>query len=149
MRLCTRARYGARAMLDLAEHYPQGFITLRDVSNRQEISERYLENLMAPLRTTGLVRTERGNRGGYILGKDPSEITLGEIIYMLEGSLAPVPCVDDPTLCHRASECLIRKIWCRLKKAMSDMVDELTLEDMIKMKKEQVFLCEGEASGAS
>ena len=149
MKLCTRARYGTRAMLDLAEHYPDGFVTLKDVSNRQEISESYLENLMAPLRSMGLVRTERGNRGGYILGKAPSEITLGEIIHMLEGSLAPVPCVDDPTLCNRSSECIIRKIWYRLKKAMSDMVDELTLEEIVNMKKEQGSYSEGDSSIAS
>lgn len=131
MRLCTRSRYGSRAMLDLAAHYGEGAVTIRDVSSRQEISERYLENLMAPLRDIGLVVTGRGKWGGYKLGCAPSDITVGEVVRALEGSLAFVPCTDNPALCHRASSCATRVVWLRLRQAMADVLDGITLADMV------------------
>ena len=136
MRLSTQARYGTRAMLDLAVNYQKGCTTIKDVSNRQDVSARYLENLMMPLRASGLVRTERGKSGGYILGKDPSEITLGEVVRMLDGTFTIVPCIKDPKLCHRAPNCVTRRIWGRLQEAITHILDGLTLEDMINMQEE-------------
>jgi len=146
MRLCTRARYGTRAMVDLAVHYKDGPITLRDISKRQEVSESYLENLMTPLRIGGLVRTERGNRGGYTLSRDPSQISLSEVVRILDGSLAPVACVDDETVCHRAPQCVTRRIWHRLQKAMVDVLDAISLADMVQMQRELVSPDEGETA---
>ncbi len=139
MKLSTRSRYGTRAMCDLANHYREGPIAIKDVSKRQELSESYLENLMTPLKAIGLVRTERGSRGGFILNKEPSQITLGEIVRIMDGSLSPVACVDDETFCHRAPQCVTRIIWCRLEKAITDVLDNVTLADMVKMERE-IFL---------
>lgn len=139
MRLGTRARYGTRAMLDLAIHYEQGPVVMKDVAQRQEVSESYLENLMIPLRASRLVRTERGSRGGYTLGRSPSEITLGEIVRTLEGSLAPVFCLDDPKLCHRYSRCVTRVIWGRIHQAIAETLDGITLADLVKMHNEAVL----------
>lgn len=136
MKLGTRARYGTRAILDLAVHYDEGPVVMRDVSRRQEVSESYLENLMIPLRAAGLVRTERGSRGGYTLNRPPDRITLGEIIQTLEGSLAPVFCVDDPQLCHRSERCVTRTIWGKVHEAIAGAVDNITLADMVKMYRE-------------
>lgn len=138
MRLGTRARYGTRAMLDLAIHYDEGPVVMKNVARRQEVSESYLENLMIPLRAAGLVRTERGSRGGYTLSRSPAQITLGEVIRALEGSLAPVFCVDDPNLCHRSTQCVTRKIWSRVHDAIAGTFDSITLADMAKMHYEAI-----------
>ncbi|MFC1969211.1 RrF2 family transcriptional regulator [Chloroflexota bacterium] len=134
MRLCTRVRYGARAMLDLAEHHGENCVSIKEVAERQEMSARYLENLMAPIRSAGLVRTERGNYGGYVLGKSPSEITLGEIVRLLDGNPALVPCIDDATFCHRSPYCVTRVIWYRLEEAVTNLLDGITLADMVQMR---------------
>ena len=136
MRLSTRVRYGSRAMLDLALHYGRGPISLREVCERQEVSESYLENLMTPLRVAGLVRTERGYRGGYVLARDPSQITLGDVVRALEGSLAPVPCVDDNGECQRAPQCVPRIMWERLRNATEAVLDGVTLAGMARMQED-------------
>jgi len=123
-------------MLDLALHHGRGPVSLREVCERQEVSESYLENLMTPLRTAGLVRTERGYGGGYFLGRDPSEITLGDVVRAVDGSLAPVPCVDDSELCHRSAHCVTRVIWERLKQTMEAVLDGVTLATMVRMQRQ-------------
>lgn len=144
MRLSTQTRYAARAMLDLASRHCDGSIPIKDISRRQEVSARYLENLLAPLRAAGLVRTLRGNRGGYILGKSPSEISLGEIAKVLDGTLAPVPCVDDPQVCHRAPRCVTRRIWCKLHEGIVNCLYGISLADMVEMQGKLASSCEGE-----
>ena len=136
MRLNTQTRYATRVMLDLAQHYRKGSIAIRDISKRQEVSARYMENLMGPFRSAGLVRTERGNRGGYVLAKDPSEITMADIFRILEGTLPTVPCVEDPLFCHRESRCVTRLIWCKLQKSIEGVLRGITLADMVEMQKE-------------
>lgn len=130
MKLSTRGRYGLRALLDLALHQGEGPVRLKDIARRQEISLHYLEHLMAPLITAGLVRSTRGARGGVLLVKPPSQIKLSEVIQALEGSIAPVECVSDPGLCQRSARCASRDVWSELMEAMVQVLDSTTLQDL-------------------
>jgi len=131
LKLSTRTRYGCRAMLELALHHGKGEITLKEIASRQEISAKYLDQILAPLRAAGLVRSIRGPRGGYILAKDPSTIRLCDIVHVLEGSLAPSECVDAPELCHRSGFCVTREVWKELKDRMDDVLGSRTLSDLV------------------
>lgn len=133
MRLSTKGRYSARAMLDLALNYGHGPITLKEVSRRQDISEGYLENIITSLVAHGLVASFRGKSGGFVLSKPPQQICLGDVIRICEGSLALVRCVDDPAICKRSSKCVTIEIWTRLKNAMTDVLNDITLQDMVEM----------------
>ncbi len=135
MRLSTKGRYGARAMLDLALNFGKDPVLLRDIARRQEVSEKYLEHSISALRKAGLVRSIRGARGGYILAKSSSEIKLSEIMEVLEGSMAPVDCVDDPQVCHRANLCVTRDIWVKMKEAIDNILESITLQDMVEQQK--------------
>ncbi len=131
MRLSTKGRYGARAMLDLALNSGKGPVLLREIAKRQEVSEKYLEHSITTLRKAGLVRSIRGARGGYVLAKLPSQIRLSEIMEVLEGSMAPVECVDDPQVCQRAQLCVTRDIWAEMKEAIDNILESITLQDMV------------------
>lgn len=135
MKLSTRGRYGTRMMVDLAFHYGTGPILLKDIAERQEVSKKYLEHLISPLLAAGLVRSVRGARGGYILGREPAKINLAEIIQVLEGSMAPVNCVDDPGLCHRVKFCVTYEIWGKIKGAVTEVLSSVTLQDMVERQK--------------
>jgi len=137
MKLSTKGRYAARAMLDLAFHYGEGPILLKDIARRQQISERYLEHLITPIKVAGLVTSMRGARGGFTLAKPPSQIRLSEIIQIVEGSIAPVECVDDPDICSRADLCVTRDIWTEMQKAMSGVLESTTLQDLIQRQREK------------
>ncbi|HOL16774.1 MAG TPA: Rrf2 family transcriptional regulator [Bacillota bacterium] len=130
MQLSTKARYAARAMMELALSYGQGPMLLKNIAQRQNISEKYLEQLMAPLRASGLIYTMRGNKGGYVLGRDPKEITLYDVISIVEGSLAPVPCVDKVEMCERWENCATRKVWVRLKDCLTAELKAISLADL-------------------
>src|SRR5665647_2430709 len=108
MKLSTRGRYGLRAMVDMAQSEDKGPIAIRTIAERQGISERYLEQLMVPLKRAGLVKSVRGSQGGYNLGRDPEKITAGDIIRVLEGPIAPVECVSEtnPESCQREDYCV-------------------------------------------
>lgn len=138
MKLSTKGRYGARAMLDLALHYGKGPVLLKDIARRQEISERYLEHIMIALVSAGLAQSMRGQHGGFSLAKLPGEIKLSQVIQAVEGSIALVACVDDSKLCNRVDVCVTHKIWEKLKKAMLEVLDSITLEDMVKMQKKKL-----------
>ena len=125
-------------MLDLALHYGQGLILLKDIARRQEISEGYLEHVIIPLKAAGLVTSARGAHGGFALAKPPSEIRLSYIIQVVEGSIAPVDCVDDPRLCSRADFCVARDVWAELEKAMSGVLESTTLQDLVQRQREKV-----------
>jgi len=139
MRLSTRGRYGTRALLELAIHYREGMVPLKDIAQRQQISLRYLEHLITPLVTAGIVLSIRGPRGGVSLAKPPEAIRLSEVIQLLEGSIAPVACVSDPKYCSRSDFCVTRDIWGALKKAMDEVLESTTLQDLAERhrKKEQ------------
>lgn len=132
MKLSTKARYGVRAMLTLALDYGKGAVPLRSVASRQAVSEKYLEHLMAVLKSAGLVRSVRGTHGGYCLARPPDQVDLREIVRTLEGSIAPVDCVDDPGLCDRADGCAARDVWKRMEQAISDVLGSTTLQDLVR-----------------
>ncbi len=131
MRLSSKGRYSMRAMLDLAVHFGQGLIQLKDISARQQISKRYLEQLFIPLRKAGLVRSRRGAHGGFRLAKPPTEIRLAEIIRVSEGPLAPTRCVDEPKLCPQSDACVTRNIWAEIGRAISKVLESTTLQDLV------------------
>ena len=135
MKLSTRARYGTRALLDLAIQGSEEPVSLKDIAKRQQISLQYLEHLMTPLITAGIVRSVRGPKGGVLLAKPSEEIKLSEIIRLLEGSIAPVDCMDNPRLCSRSGSCATRDIWDEVKKAVDGVLEATTLQNMVERQK--------------
>jgi Rrf2 family cysteine metabolism transcriptional repressor len=131
MRLSTKGRYSARTMLDLALHFGEGPVLVKDISERQRISRGYLQQLFIPLRSAGLVKSTRGASGGFTLARPPSEIWLTEIMQVTEGSTAPVPCVDEPGLCTQSNECTTREVWVEMKRACDSLLDSITLQDLV------------------
>ncbi len=127
MQLSTKVRYAARAMIELALHYKEDPIQLNDIACKQDISVKYLEQIMAPLRARGFVRTQKGSRGGYHLAVKPADITLYDIVESIEGSLAPVSCVDNNGECDRAEICVTRNVWSRIKGAVKTELESKTL----------------------
>ncbi len=139
MKLSTRGRYGTRALLELALHYGEGPVPLKDIAHSQQISLQYLEHIITPLVAAGIVLSIRGPRGGVSLAKPPEAIRLSGVIQLLEGSIAPVACVSDPKYCSRSDFCVTRDIWGELKKAMDGVLESTTLQDLVERhrKKEQ------------
>lgn len=135
MKLSTRARYGTRALLDLARHEGGRPVQLKEIARRQDISLHYLEHIIAPLVGAGIVRSIRGARGGLQLIRHPKDVKLGEVIQLLEGAVTPVECVGDPASCERADLCVTRDIWCEMKKAIDATLDAVTLQDLVDKQK--------------
>ncbi len=135
MKLSTRGRYGTRALLDLALYQGDGPALLKDIAQRQQISPQYLEHLIAPLITGGIVRTTRGAKGGVSLAKHPKEIKLSEVIQLLEGSIALAECINSPEICSRSKSCATRDIWSELKQAMDGILKSTTLQDLVERQK--------------
>lgn len=131
MRLSTKGRYGVRALVDIALNGDGGPVLLKDIANRQGISAQYLEHLVAPLIRAGILRSIRGARGGMALAKPPEQIKLSRVIEVLEGSVAPVECVDNPALCNRSNECAARDVWGDMKAAILGVLDSVTLKDLM------------------
>ena len=135
MKLSTRARYGTRALLDLALHSDRGPVLLKDIAQRQQISVRYLEHLITPLIAGGILRSTRGPKGGVSLARSPGDIRLGEVIQLLEGSIALVDCVEHPDVCTRSELCVTRDMWEELGDAMNRVLESTTLQDLVENKK--------------
>ena len=135
MRLSTRGRYGLRTLLDLALRQDEGPVLLKDIARRQEFSLPYLEHLIAPLIAAGLVGSTRGARGGVLLLKPPAEVKLAEAVQVLEGSIAPVDCVNNPALCHRSAFCVTRDVWVEMNEAMNRFLGSMTLQDLVDRQK--------------
>ncbi len=132
MKISTKGRYALRLMIDLAQHDAAGYIPLRDISRRQEISAKYLEQIVVQLSRAGLVTATRGAQGGYQLARHPAQYTVGEILRITEGSLAPVACLEhDPVECPRAEDCITLDFWRGLYDAVNRYVDSVTLEDLV------------------
>ena len=132
MKISTKGRYALRMMLDLAVHRSDGFIALKDIADRQNISKKYLEQIVPLLNKADLLRTNRGYQGGYALSKNPDQYTVGEILRVTEGSLCPVSCLQNPVNeCPRASECITLPVWEGLYKAINNYLDSVTLQDII------------------
>lgn len=132
MKISTRGRYALRLMLDLAVYNTGEPISLKDVARRQQISEKYLEQIISLLNKAGFVRSVRGAQGGYMLKKDPAEYTVGMVLRLTEGDLAPVSCVgESSTECERRAGCVTVRIWERMNDAVNQVVDNITLADMV------------------
>ncbi|MBE7719478.1 RrF2 family transcriptional regulator [Lacrimispora indolis] len=132
MKISTRGRYSLRMMIDLAEHYNDDFIALKDISERQSISKKYLEQIVPFLNRSNLLTTYRGHMGGYKLARHPSKITIGDILLSSEGSLNPVSCMDnDPNVCTRQEDCMTLPIWQGLSEVIADYLNGITLQDIL------------------
>ncbi len=133
MKISTKGRYALRMLLDLAIHREDGYVSLRDIAQRQGVSKKYLEQIVPLLNKSNLLRTNRGYQGGYRLAKAPSDYTVGEILRITEGSLAPVVCITDydNVDCDRATSCLTLPIWKGLYKTITEYLDSITLQDIL------------------
>ncbi len=131
MKLSTRSRYGTRMMLDLAQHYDEGPVQIGNVSKRENISVKYLEQLIIPLKKANFIKSIRGPKGGHMLAKPPEEITVGEIVRVLEGGINLSNCIENPEVCNRTTRCLTRGVWEEATKAMYDKLNSVTLSKMI------------------
>jgi len=118
-------------MLELAIHYGEGHVLLKDIARKQEISEGYLEHILPLLKTAELVNSSRGAHGGYTLSRLPAEITLGEVIRVVEGTVALVECVTAPGICQRAEFCVTRDIWSQISEKIMEALNSTTLQDMV------------------
>ena len=135
MKLSTKGRYGVRLMLDLALHYGEGPVLLKDIAERQDISEKYLWQLTDSLKIAGLINSTRGAHGGYALAKLPSKISLNDVVSVLEGKLCVVDCVNNPKICERAKTCITRDVWSEVSEKISKTLEIITLQDMIEKQK--------------
>jgi Rrf2 family protein len=131
MKLSTRSRYGTRLMLDMAQHYREGPIHLGDIAKRQDVSVKYLEQIIIPLKKAHYIESLRGSKGGHILTKPPEEITVGEIVALLEEGSGLVACAQDTTVCERAGICPTRLLWKEAYEAMFDRLEAITLADLV------------------
>lgn len=150
MKLSTKGRYGTRALLDVAIHQGDSPVQLKDVAGRQQISLSYLEHLVAPLVAAGVLRSTRGARGGVSLARPAEEIPLIDVVRALEGSVAPVECVDDPVKCPRADSCVTRDLWVETKRAMEAVLASTTLADLVRRQRDKngAGKIDSEASGS-
>ena len=131
LKLSTRVRYGTRAMLDLALHYGQGQVLLKEISRRQEISQKYLDQIFCALKTAGLVKALRGAKGGYCLSRPPKQISVKEVMEAIDGPLELVGCLASRDYCRKAKICVTHDIWSELSKAIELTLKTTTLEDLV------------------
>ncbi len=132
MKISTKGRYALRMVVDLAVHSDEKFISLKDIAERQNISKKYLEQIVPMLNRSGILKTNRGNQGGYMLIKSPSEITVGDILRATEGSLAPVSCLEyDENDCPRKDRCPTLFLWEGLYKTVTAYLDGVSIQDII------------------
>ena len=132
MKISTKGRYALRMLIDLALHQSEGYVSLKDISERQGISKKYLEQIVPMLNKSGILRTNRGNKGGYMLAKSPRECTVGDVLRATEGSLAPVACLEyEVNDCPRAESCATLYVWQGLQKAVETYLDSVTIQDIL------------------
>ena len=132
MKISTRGRYAIRVLADMAEHASGEYIPLKDIAKRQDISQKYLEGIMLLLSKSGIVDGVHGKGGGYKLNRAPEDVTIGEILRVTEGSLAPVACLDGKTVCPRAGACKTLGMWREFYDMINDFFDKRTLKDLMK-----------------
>ena len=133
MRLSTRSRYGTRLMLDMAQNYQDGPLHLTSIANRQGISVKYLEQIIIPLKKAQYVKSVRGPKGGHALARPQEEITVGEIVALLEDGVNLVECSERPESCGRSENCVTRHIWREAAQAMFAKLNAITLADLVKI----------------
>lgn len=132
MKISTKGRYALMVMIDLAMNNNGNFISLNDIAKRQEISNKYLEQIISMLNKAGYLETARGNNGGYKLSKKPSEYIVGDILRATEGDLTPIYCLLEETDCKKKEDCKTHDFWKGLDNAINEYIDSKTLEDLIK-----------------
>ena len=131
MKLSTRCRYGIHAMFDLAQNYGNGPQAIREIADRQLVPEQYLEQIIGVLRRKGYVKSTRGAQGGYVLARSPDQISVGELICLLNGPVMIAECMGDADSCVRSGQCPSRLVWERLTACIHDVIDSITLQDML------------------
>ncbi len=138
MKISTKGRYAVRVMLDLALHNTGECIKVKDIASRQGISEKYLEQIIAVLNRAGYVNSVRGAQGGYRIAKDPSEYTVGMILRLTEGSMAPVACLDEGAPdCDRCDTCETLEVWKELYAAINNVIDNVTIADLVEKSRQR------------
>ena len=130
MKLSTRTRYGIRAAIELAGRYGQGPVQIKIIAEKQAISVKYLEQLMAMLKSGGCVQSIRGSKGGYVLGRAPEDIKLDELFLSLEGSITTAEYVESESYCARAADCVVREVWMQVQEAVMNVLRSFTLKDL-------------------
>ncbi|MFR6290960.1 MAG: RrF2 family transcriptional regulator [Peptococcaceae bacterium] len=133
MKISTKGRYALRLMLDLAQYSnEQEYVSIKKVSKRQDISEKYLEQIVAQLSRAGYVRSTRGAQGGYCLTMEPDQYTVGMVLRLIEGNLSSVSCLEDnPNKCRRCNNCVTLEVWQQINDAVNDIIDHVTLQDLL------------------
>lgn len=131
MKLSTRSRYGARILVDLARHKNQGPVQIGEISKRQDISVKYLEQLIRPLKKARLVKSVRGPKGGHLLAKKPKDITLGQVVRLFEGQTDLVECVSHPDACHMSADCQVRLAWKDATRVLYEKLDSTSIADLM------------------
>jgi Rrf2 family protein len=132
MKVSTKGRYALRMLLDLAEHKNEGYISLKDIAERQDISRKYLEQIVTLLNSADMLRTNRGYQGGYMLAREPDQYTVGQVLRITEGKLTSVSCLEDePNKCERSGDCITLSVWQGLDKVVNEYLDGITLQTII------------------
>jgi len=131
MKLSTRSRYGARILVDLARHNDQGPVQVGEISKRQDISVKYLEQLIRPLKQASMVNSVRGPKGGHLLAKNPAEISLGQIVRLFEGQSELVECISNPEQCDMSDDCQVRLAWKDATRVLYEKLDSTTIADLL------------------
>ena len=137
MKLSTRTRYGIRAILELAVKDGSGPLRVKTIAQSQDISAKYLEQLMSILKSAGFVRSIRGSKGGYMLAKAPNQIKLSDVFDCLEGPVTTVECVEDKDFCARAADCVARQVWAQVQQAITNVLQSITLQDLVDRAKDK------------
>ena len=131
MKLSTRSRYGARILVDLARHNDHGPVQIGEISKRQDISVKYLEQLIRPLKQASMVASVRGPKGGHVLAKNPQNITLGQIVRLFEGQAELVECISNPEQCDMSDDCQVRLAWKEATRVLYEKLDSTTIFDLV------------------
>ncbi len=130
MKISTRTRYGTRALAELARSYPDEVVPVKKIADRQNVSAKYLEQILSALKVAGVVNSTRGVHGGYALARPPEQITLDQVFHAVEGSTAPVECIDDPGSCPMVGECPTRQTWKELQESIEEVLHRTTVADL-------------------
>ena len=138
MKISTKGRYALRMLIDLAEHGSAGFVPLKDIAERQNISKKYLEQIIPLFNRSDMLLTNRGAQGGYMLARTPDRYTVGEVLRLTEGTLAPVACAEQsPVLCDRSADCATLPVWRGLSRVINEYLDSVTLQDILDQERER------------
>ena len=142
MKLSTKGKYGVRAVFEVARHFGKGPITIKEIADRQGISFSYLEQILHKLGKAGLIESVRGPSGGYLLARKPSELTIGDIVRVLEGPIALSHCLEpgEPSDCCQADDCVAKMVWARVGAKIEEALDSISFDDLLQQYQEPIFL---------